>query len=176
MARKEDWKDIPGYEGIYQASTLGRIRSLDRIDCKGRRLRGLVLKQCYRPNDACYVCLHLNGIQKVYHVTSIMRKTFFSNCKKKTYVTHKDNNPKNNVLYNLEPIHPANMAEYLHSFLKKDNKQGSKNGRAILNEEKVKKIRSLARIKSQREIGEMFNVSRVAIYHVLKGDTWKHVI
>jgi hypothetical protein len=31
MSLKEEWKDIPGYEGLYQASTLGRIKSLGRV-------------------------------------------------------------------------------------------------------------------------------------------------
>lgn len=37
----EKWKDIPGYEGFYQASNLGRIRSLDRIVPCGNRSKKL---------------------------------------------------------------------------------------------------------------------------------------
>ena len=40
----ENWKDIPGYEGRYQVSDLGRARSLDRRDSAGRKLRGKILK------------------------------------------------------------------------------------------------------------------------------------
>ena len=40
----EEWRDIPGFEGIYQASNLGRIRSVDRIDSGGRSLKGKVRK------------------------------------------------------------------------------------------------------------------------------------
>lgn len=40
----ERWLPIPGYEGLYEVSNLGRVRSLDRIDVAGRRLRGNVMK------------------------------------------------------------------------------------------------------------------------------------
>lgn len=46
--QEEIWKDIPNYEGYYQASNLGRVRSLDRVVInKGfpARLKGMVLKQ-----------------------------------------------------------------------------------------------------------------------------------
>lgn len=41
---KEIWKDIPGFEGHYQTSTLGRIKSLDRKDTLGRSLKGRIMK------------------------------------------------------------------------------------------------------------------------------------
>ncbi|WP_235808609.1 NUMOD4 domain-containing protein, partial [Lacticaseibacillus paracasei] len=42
MSEKEIWKDIKNYEGLYQISNLGRVRSLDRVDLQGRRLKGKV--------------------------------------------------------------------------------------------------------------------------------------
>ena len=41
---KEIWKDIKGYEGIYQVSNLGRVKSLDRIDSNNHPLKGVILK------------------------------------------------------------------------------------------------------------------------------------
>lgn len=41
---KEIWKDIKGYEGIYQVSSEGRVRSLDRIDSNNHPLKGIILK------------------------------------------------------------------------------------------------------------------------------------
>lgn len=55
----EIWKDIAGYEGIYQASNLGRVRSLDRIDCRGRTLKGRMIKP-YRDGKEGYVAISLN--------------------------------------------------------------------------------------------------------------------
>lgn len=59
--KRESWQDIPGYEGLYQASSLGRIRSLDRITISrnGRQihLRGRVLKQS--PDSCEYLRVNL---------------------------------------------------------------------------------------------------------------------
>ena len=37
---EEIWKDVVGYEGYYQVSNLGRVRSLDRIASNGRKIKG----------------------------------------------------------------------------------------------------------------------------------------
>jgi len=47
---QEMWKDIKGYEGLYQVSNLGRIKSLDIIDKKGRKHFGIIRKP-YVKND-----------------------------------------------------------------------------------------------------------------------------
>ena len=62
MKISEEWRDIPGYEGIYQVSNLGNVRSLDRtLECKNGRiikLKGKLLKQGnkngYRFVNLCY--------------------------------------------------------------------------------------------------------------------------
>lgn len=41
MSKKEFWKDIVGYEGLYQVSNLGRVRSADRTDRYGREFKGI---------------------------------------------------------------------------------------------------------------------------------------
>ena len=41
----EEWRDIEGYEGLYQVSNLGKVKSLDRVDCRGRKLKGKIMKQ-----------------------------------------------------------------------------------------------------------------------------------
>lgn len=40
---REIWKDIEGYEGLYQVSNLGRVRSLERIDASGHHRKGIML-------------------------------------------------------------------------------------------------------------------------------------
>ena len=40
---REIWKDIEGFEGLYQVSNMGRVRSLERVDAQGRRLKGKVI-------------------------------------------------------------------------------------------------------------------------------------
>lgn len=75
----EIWRDIPGYDDIYQASTHGRIRSLDRTDAVGRRIRGRILKQ-YRRTTHRYTFMQIQlcklgkGIN--YNVAVLIAVTF----------------------------------------------------------------------------------------------------
>lgn len=53
----ELWKPVPGWEGLYEVSDLGRVRSLDRIDSSGRRRRGQLMKT--PPSRSGYLVVNL---------------------------------------------------------------------------------------------------------------------
>lgn len=93
----EIWKNIPGYDGIYQASTLGRIRSIDRKVWNYMK-KGRVLKQIN--NGRYYNYVSLNGIKKYVH--RLVAITFIDNPNNLREVNHKDLNKQNNRFENLE--------------------------------------------------------------------------
>lgn len=100
---KEIWKDIKGYEGKYQISSLGRVKSLERYI--GKRL----IKECIksmRPDKDGYlfVDLHKDGKEKRLYVHRLVALTFIPNDNPivKFQVNHKDENKKNNCVDNLE--------------------------------------------------------------------------
>ena len=64
----EIWKDIPEFEGLYQASNLGRIKSLERIDVLGRRLKEKILKPQINRTGYYQVGLWKNSNEKFYLV------------------------------------------------------------------------------------------------------------
>ena len=104
----ETWKDIPGYEGLYQASTFGRVRSVDRIVPHGafdttRPVRGRILKVGTRPGDG-RVVVNLSKVGKVRHwkVHRLIAYVFLPNPDDKPQINHIDGDPKNNRLDNLE--------------------------------------------------------------------------
>lgn len=98
---EEIWKDIPGYEGVYQASNLGRIRGVDRIDVGGRKWKGKVLSQCvcrgYKK-----VGLNYARINKQCAVHRLVALAFIPNPNGYEQINHKDENPANNMVENLE--------------------------------------------------------------------------
>lgn len=53
----EVWKDIKGYEGVYQVSNQGRVRSLDRLNSAGKRMKGSIRRQSKNRNGYLYVNL-----------------------------------------------------------------------------------------------------------------------
>lgn len=112
----EEWRDIPEYEGLYQVSNLGRIRSLK--DCHGKN-RKLILKERTDKDDYKRVHLFKNGKGKHYGVHRLVAIAFIPNPDNLPEVNHKDENPSNNNVENLEWC----TREY-------NNNYGSRNKRA----------------------------------------------
>lgn len=102
----EIWRDIPGYEGRYQASTLGRIRSLDRrvpvYDSTGRFTRA-VRGRILRPGKcrSGHVSVVLGNGKPGSMVHQLICRTFIGPCPKGMEVLHKNGNPCDNRLENL---------------------------------------------------------------------------
>lgn len=100
----EMWMDIPGYEGHYQCSDTGKVRSLDKYvnGVNGKKLkRGRILKQGYR-SGYLGVGLSKYGETKSKTVHTLIAKTFIPNPENKPCVNHKDGNKLNNHKNNLE--------------------------------------------------------------------------
>ena len=102
----EEWRDIKDYEGYYQVSNLGRIRSLDRTflreDGTTCSWKGQIRKQTKQTNGYLTVTLTKNNITKRFRVHRLVAETFIPNPKKYTDASHKDENLLNNSADNLE--------------------------------------------------------------------------
>lgn len=102
----EIWKDIPGYEGYYQISNLGRIRSLDRyanVCGNGKRLvKGRIIKSVKCTNGYYEAPLNRNGVRKVMLLHRVVANVFIPNPFNLPEVNHKDENIANNRADNLE--------------------------------------------------------------------------
>ena len=95
----EAWKDIPGFEGLYQTSMLGSVRSLNYRNKHGW-VR--VLKPYTNEEGRKCVNLHLNNKQKSYWVSILVAKTFIPNPDNLPEVNHLDEDVSNNSVFNLE--------------------------------------------------------------------------
>lgn len=97
----EVWKDIPGYEGLYQVSDQGNVRSLARIRQDGRLYMERNLK-CSEKQRYYQVSLFNNGVMKKHSVHRLVAEAFILNPGNKPVVNHIDGNTHNNVISNLE--------------------------------------------------------------------------
>ena len=102
----ENWKNIKGYEGFYQVSNLGRIKSVERdIYCQNgivHHLKEKILVPALNNKGYQYVNLSKNGKGKLMLVHRLVAMAFIPNPENKPQVNHKDENPLNNCVDNLE--------------------------------------------------------------------------
>lgn len=107
----EVWKDIPGYEGLYQVSNLGRVKSYDRkvnspIRNSTRMVERIVKGQIIKPEIANngYLVANLwkNNVKKRICIHRLVAEVFIDNPDNKPCVNHKDYNRQNASVENLE--------------------------------------------------------------------------
>lgn len=106
----ENWKDVLGYEGIYQVSDLGNVKSLSRIieTNRGRSFvsKEKILKYGKAYKGRLFVVLRKNNISKTFQIHKVVAVSFLGHvpCGHKEVVDHIDNNHLNNRLDNLQLI------------------------------------------------------------------------
>lgn len=101
----EIWKDIGGYEGLYQVSNLGNIKSLKRnlSNGSGRYFRAeIILSQTENNKGYKMVTMYKNGKYKEFTVHRLVAKSFIPNVMCCDQVNHIDGNKENNCSFNLE--------------------------------------------------------------------------
>ncbi|MEL7409252.1 MAG: NUMOD4 domain-containing protein, partial [Cyanobacteria bacterium J06558_2] len=102
----EYWLDIPNYEGYYQVSNYGNVRSLDRVikekTGKIQTLKGQVLKARINRSGYYHIGLSKNGTRITFAIHQLVAQAFIPNPDSKKTVNHIDGNKLNNSLSNLE--------------------------------------------------------------------------
>ena len=94
----EEWRDILGYEGLYEVSDQGRVRSLN-YGCTGRIQ---LLKPAMNTQGYLFVILYKDGKRKECTVHRLVAQAFLTNAENLPQVNHIDENKQNNCVSNLE--------------------------------------------------------------------------
>lgn len=168
-----NWADVKGYEGYYQVSDDGRVRSLERYKICGftgkpALTKGKVLKPGYTNDGYAYVNLSKPGKKyKPYYVHRLVAQAFLENPNDLPYVNHKDENPTNNNYTNLEWCTPKYNANYGTAIERKSQKARDNNpdiyNRAIIN------ITTGEQYNSIDEVCTLFGYNKSAIKDCCEG-------
>ena len=119
---QEVWKDIEGYEGKYQVSNYGNVRSLMYHNTKG--IKRISLLKPATDNRGYFRCaLSKNNILKTYKVHRLVAQAFIPNPNNYPQINHIDGNKKNNNAENLEWC--TNSVNQIHAYAHNLN-QGSR--------------------------------------------------
>jgi len=119
MNQTEEWRPVVGYEGLYEVSDLGRVKSVGRItngkNNTIRKLNGRIMKGAIKPAGYPCVTLTLNKAVSTHYVHRMVASAFIKNQENKRTVNHKNGIKTDNRVKNLEW---ATYSENgLHSFL-----------------------------------------------------------
>ena len=99
---EEVWRDVKGYEGLYQVSNMGRVKSLGRKDRFGRVIKERILEPAVTHNGYLRVGLHVDGKRKMLRVHRLVCEAFHENPDNKSEVNHVNEDKTDNRACNLE--------------------------------------------------------------------------
>ena len=102
MTENEVWKDVVGFEGLYKVSNKGNVFSVERLNSRGRKRGGRILKPTHTRNGYLKVDLHNNGKRKTKHIHRLVTEAFIPNPNNFPQVNHIDEVKDNNNVSNLE--------------------------------------------------------------------------
>jgi len=177
----EEWRNVPGWGGTYQVSNHGRLR-------RGQDGRGVgagkILKQHRSPRGGRYVVLSKGTKNKFQSVHRLVASVFLGSIPPGYEIHHKDGNPGNNMVSNLQIISRADHIEQSKSQIPK----GESHYRAKLTADDVREIRRVYkppvslghgryfyRGPTLHELSDKFGVSYQTINSVVLRKSWKHI-
>lgn len=173
----EEWRAIPGYEGLYEVSDRGRVRGLDRLVRHSRGglqiLAGRVMRLTLN-GPYLRVSLCKEGTVRPHNVHRLVLEIFRGPCPDGAEGRHLDGDPINNRLENLSwGTHTENIRDSIRHGTRP---RGEVVASSKLTEDDVRLIR--ARLEEgvpQRKIAEEFGVAQTLISRIARRGIWGHV-
>lgn len=149
----ENWKDIEGYEGRYQVSNMGRVRSLSRKVLFGNQTRmvsGKILKLKRKNNGYLYIQLRIDLKERDFHVHRLVARYFVEGYQEGLDVNHIDGDKTNNSASNLEWC--TRKQNIIHSVYELGNKKKGRPVQSIDKDGKVTEYESISDASRQTGI------------------------
>jgi hypothetical protein len=181
MRKPEVWISMPNYEGHYEISNHGRVRSLDRITCdvNGRKhnRKGRILKHAFNEKGYIIFGLSVDATLKTITVHRIVAKLFVPNPDNLPEVNHLDGDKANPYFENLAWSSSGDNQRHAYKLGLREPMQGTKSPNSKLKEEDVRKIKQLRRDGfSHGAIQKQYSFVTLALIKTINaGRAWKHI-
>lgn len=174
----EIWKDIQDYEGLYQVSNYGAVRSIDRTVRFGRKLKGKILSQSVEKDGYFVVNLSKNGKTKSFRVHRLVAMAFITNANGYKEINHKDEKKQNNCVENLEWCDTKYNINYgERNNLVSRALSGEKSYNHKLTNVQVEEIRKTYKRRSKdfnmQKLSKKYGVSLTHISRIINNQRWK---
>lgn len=171
---EEQWRPVPDFEGRYEVSDQGRVRSLDRIVPRKGLVRGRVLSLGPHPGGYLLAHLYPGGAKRVARtVHGLVAEVFLGPRPAGMQVCHADGDPKNNAVPNLRYDTPVgnNADKRPHGTAP----LGEKHAGAKLTAREVAIIRSLRGCEPQKDTADRFGITFSNVSAIQRRKSWRHV-
>lgn len=173
----EEWRQVKGYEGLYEVSSLGNVRSVDRVikysNGTSNHHKGRLLKLGCNHRGYPMAMLSKKNKQRNIAVHRLVAEAFICNPENKPTVNHISGVKSDNRVENLEwNTWEENERHSQETGLKP---RGEAHPNSKLNKTKVSEIRRLYPSMTQVELGMKYGVNHRTIGNILNYKTWRHV-
>lgn len=177
----ENWAPVLGFEGVYEVSTLGRVRRLSQASARIKRIHP---RRDYEPKIVTpvinvgyhYVTFSFRGKVSRRSIHSTVLETFVGPRPPGLYACHRDGNKGNNHLTNLKWA--TSRENQYDRVIHGHGQNGESNGSSKLTEQDVRKIREIRRVQRlpYHKIAKQFNCTKGNIHLICAGRSWASVI
>jgi|688.fasta_scaffold36874_10 hypothetical protein len=179
MNGQEVWKDVVGWEGFYQVSSLGRVRSVDRVitqksrwGIQNRLMRGKILKACSCTNGYLFVALSKPGTKpKPNLIHRLVAFSFHGHPSAGHEVCHNNGIRTDNRVINIR--WDSRKSNHSDKATHGTDLRGEKNPMCKLNTQKVTDMRSST--LTLRELSEIYGVTEGTISKIRNMKAWSWV-
>lgn len=171
---EEVWKPVVGYEGKYEVSNLGRVRSLKRINADGRTVNARIRKQFKGARYRTLLLYRGDGTRQTKLVHRLVARAFLGPCPESHQVNHKNGKKHDNRAENLEYVTQSQNTQHAYDELGAIGPRGETQGQSKLTTTDVIEIKRLLAFTdlTQREIGVRFGITRGAVGRIFRGPNW----
>jgi hypothetical protein len=181
MKRKEYWKDVVGFEGLYKISNYGKVKALEKQRISGRGGLYTYPQRILKPSttNRGYLLVTLQYYSTPYYklVHRLVAEAFIPNPKKLPEVNHLKGKKKDNRSWMLEWTTRSQNAKHAVRTGLMCGAKGELSGTAKLTDKKVKRIRYLYKHSplTQKEIAKLFDVSIQHVSDLINNKRWNHI-